>query len=63
MTDIEKAYFVAGYIYAQAEQIVMDLFGETSIFTEQQKRAEINHVQKMLIKEVLCDYRQGLGGM
>lgn len=47
MAEIEKVYFLAGYIYAQAEQTVKELFPSLS---DEQFRAEARYVQSEIIR-------------
>lgn len=46
MTENKMIYFLAGYIYAQAEQIVKELFPSLS---DKQFRVEVKRVQLMMI--------------
>lgn len=49
MTENEKVYFLAGYIYAQAEQTVKELFPSLS---DEQFRAEVRCVQSAMIRNL-----------
>ena len=46
MAENKMIYFLAGYIYAQAEQIVKELFPSIS---NKQFRTEVRRVQSMMI--------------
>ena len=46
MAENKMIYFLAGYIYAQAEQIVKELYPTLS---DKQFRVEVRRVQSMMI--------------
>ena len=51
MDEKSKAYFLAGYIYAQAERIVQE--GSYPRMYDEEFRAEVRRVQKILIHSLV----------
>ena len=51
MDEKSKAYFLAGYTYAQAERIVQE--GPYPRMTDKEFRAEVRRVQKILIHRLV----------
>ena len=51
MDEKSKAYFLAGYAYAQAERIVQE--GSYTRMTDKEFRAEVRRVQKILIYKLV----------
>ena len=51
MDEKSKAYFLAGYIYAQAERIVQE--GSYPRMTDKEFRVEVQRVQKILIHRLV----------
>ena len=55
MTENKMTYFLAGYIYAQAEQIVKEFHPTLS---DKQFRAEVKCVQRLLIHSLIDDRKR-----
>ena len=51
MDEKRKAYFLAGYIYAQAERIVQE--GSYPSMSDKEFQAEVRRVQKILIHKLV----------
>jgi len=58
MTE-DKIYFLAGYIYAQAEQLVRELYPTLS---DKQFRTEVDYVQSLLIRRLIANRQGGYDG-
>lgn len=52
MAEDKMIYFLAGYIYAQAEQLVKELYPTLS---DKQFRAEVACMQRELIRNLICE--------
>lgn len=59
MAENEMIYFLAGYIYAQAEQIVKELYPTLS---DGDFRRKVVCVQKMMIHNLIGKERDSDGG-
>lgn len=56
MTENKMIYFLAGYIYAQAEQLVKELYPTLS--DKKQFRAEVDCMQRRLIRSLINEKKE-----
>lgn len=55
MAENKMIYFLSGYIYAQAEQVVRELYPTLS---DKQFRAEVARMQRLLIRSLIDDRKR-----